>query len=31
VKTTTQLHVVPILRMGGAVPQLSHTPSWRGA
>jgi hypothetical protein len=29
-KLTTHLHLVPRLRMRGAVPPLFHTSSWRG-
>jgi len=31
VKLTTHLHLVPWLRMRGAIPPLLHTYSWRGA
>jgi hypothetical protein len=31
VKLTTHLHLMPRLRMRGAVPPLPHTSSWRGA
>ena len=27
---TTQLHVAPALQMGGAIPPLPYTRSWRG-
>jgi len=29
VKLMTHLHLVPMLRMRGAIPQLIHTSSWR--
>jgi hypothetical protein len=31
IKLTTHLHVVPRLKMRGAIPSLHHTSSWRGA
>jgi hypothetical protein len=31
VKLSTHLYLVPMLRVRGAVPPFSHTPSWRGA